>query len=120
MLQDGVCWEVTKPEAFQTAKGSGLSLMRPTASDGLRQSFRIESLVRKGHGDGNLSEQLARVHQKKLTPECGEILMRWPEGWTDLKPLETDKILSWQRQHLNFLPNQTPRNEDVNTTDKGA
>ena len=107
MLRDGVCWEGIAPEAYQTVSGSGLSLMRPIASDGLRQTFQIKSLVRKNHGDGNLSEQLARVHQMKLTPECGEILMRWPDQWTDLKPLATGKIHSWQHLHGKHSTKQT-------------
>lgn len=103
MLLDGLLWEVTQPEAARTASGSGCSLMRVIASDGKRQAFRIKSLIRKNHGDGNLSEQLARVHRKKLTPSCGEILMRWPEAWTDLKPLETGKIQSWLQRHSQFF-----------------
>jgi hypothetical protein len=32
-------------------------------------------------------------------PSCGEILMGWPMGFTELTPLETGKFLSWQQQH---------------------
>lgn len=103
MLLGGLLLEATPPEAVRTANGSGYSLMRVIASDGKRQAFRIKSLIRKNHGDGNLSEQLARVHRKKLTPTCGEILMRWPEAWTDLKPLETGKIRSWLQRHSQFF-----------------
>jgi hypothetical protein len=35
----------------------------------------------------------------QLNPTWVEWLMGWPLGWTDLKPLETDKFLSWQQQH---------------------
>jgi len=35
----------------------------------------------------------------KLNPTWVEWLMGWPLGWTDLKPLETDKFRSWQQQH---------------------
>ena len=34
-----------------------------------------------------------------LNPTWVEWLMGWPLGWTDLKPLETDKFLLWQQQH---------------------
>jgi hypothetical protein len=34
-----------------------------------------------------------------LNPMWVEWLMGWPLGWTDLKPLETDKFRSWQQQH---------------------
>ena len=38
----------------------------------------------------------------KLNPMWVEWLMGWPLGWTDLKPLETDKYLSAPPQHGDF------------------
>ena len=35
----------------------------------------------------------------QLNPAWVEWLMGWPLGWTDLKPLETDKFQQWQQQH---------------------
>jgi DNA (cytosine-5)-methyltransferase 1 len=35
----------------------------------------------------------------KLNPMWVEWLMGWPLGWTDLKPLETDKYHLWLQQH---------------------
>jgi hypothetical protein len=34
-----------------------------------------------------------------LNPVWVEWLMGWPLGWTDLKPLETDKFAAWQHSH---------------------
>jgi hypothetical protein len=34
-----------------------------------------------------------------LNPEFSEWLMAWPIGWTDLKPLATDKFQQWLRSH---------------------
>jgi hypothetical protein len=34
-----------------------------------------------------------------LNPHWTEWLMGWPEGWTDLKPLETDKFQKWLDAH---------------------
>jgi len=34
-----------------------------------------------------------------LNPTWVEWLMGWPLGWTDLKPLETDKFPQWLQQH---------------------
>jgi hypothetical protein len=36
----------------------------------------------------------------KPTPTNHEWLMGWPIGWTDLKPLETDRFQSWLLQHI--------------------
>ena len=99
MMQDGECLEVKQLVFASTEKESGFSLMRPTASDGLRHKMKLSSLIRKNHQDGNLSEQLARVHQVKLTPPASEILMGWPEMWTDLSPSGTDKFQAWRQQH---------------------
>jgi hypothetical protein len=38
----------------------------------------------------------------QLNPEWVEWLMGWPIGWTELKPLEMDRFLEWQRQHGRF------------------
>ena len=35
----------------------------------------------------------------QLNPTWVEWLMGWPLGWTDLKPLETDKYQQWLQQH---------------------
>jgi hypothetical protein len=50
---------------------------------------------------------IARREALKESPESGgqlnptwvEWLMGWPLGWTDLKPLGTDKFQAWQRSH---------------------
>ena len=34
-----------------------------------------------------------------LNPLFAELIMMWPVGWTDLKPLETAKFQEWQQQH---------------------
>lgn len=52
-------------------------------------------------GKSNLGEQIAGLHGGKLNPTWVEWLMGWPLGWTDLKPLETDKFRQWQQQHGN-------------------
>lgn len=36
---------------------------------------------------------------RHLNPAWVEWLMGWPIGWTDLKPLETDKFQQWLRSH---------------------
>jgi hypothetical protein len=35
----------------------------------------------------------------RLNPEWVEWLMGWPIGWTDLKPLATDRFREWRQQH---------------------
>jgi hypothetical protein len=49
------------------------------------------ALIRNGEAPGG-----------QLNPTWVEWLMGWPLGWTDLKPLETDKFREWQQQHSGF------------------
>ena len=103
MMRTGECWEVSILEMYPTAKEYGFSLLRPTAQCWRAWTFKkLSSLVRKNHADGNLQEQSARCFRKMITPESNEILMRWPEGWTDLKPLEMDKFQKWINSHGKF------------------
>jgi hypothetical protein len=39
------------------------------------------------------------VGRGRLHPESAEWMMLWPQGWTGLKPLETDKFQQWQQEH---------------------
>ena len=51
-------------------------------------------------GKSNLGEQVSGLHNGgKLNPNWVEWLMGWPIGWTDLKPLETDKFHCAPQQH---------------------
>jgi len=100
-MRNGECWEQKPLVLPVTEKGCGYSLLRPTAQCWRAWTFRnLTSLVRRNHADGNIQEQSARCFRKMITAESNENLMQWPLKWTDLKPLETGKILSWQQQHL--------------------
>ena len=43
-----------------------------------------------------------KTQPKHLNPVWIEWLMGWPLGWTDLKPLATDKFQSWLHSHGGF------------------
>jgi hypothetical protein len=42
---------------------------------------------------------LASIAGGHLNPMWVEWLIGWPLGWTDLRPLETDRFHAWQQQH---------------------
>ena len=48
---------------------------------------------------GVLVNEEAGTRGGQLNPTWVEWLMGWPLGWTDLKPLETDKFQQWLRSH---------------------
>ncbi|WP_221740216.1 hypothetical protein, partial [Atlantibacter subterraneus] len=39
-----------------------------------------------------------------VNPSYAEWLMKWPLGWTDLKPLGMDRFLAWLQLHSPRFP----------------
>ena len=66
-------------------------------------SAMAATLTDKGKRFPNLETVMAHRDSStvggQLNPTWVEWLMGWPQGWTDLKPLATDKFREWQRQH---------------------
>jgi len=56
-------------------------------------NYRVE----KGYLDATVQERGQITGP--LNPTWVEWLMGWPLGWTDLKPLETDRFRWWQHRH---------------------
>ncbi len=98
-MRNGECSELLPLERPTTERGFSW-LLTPTAQSWKAWTFRNPlALIRKNHADGNLQEQLMRLYQRMTTPRCQEILMMWPEGWTDSKPLEMDGFRQWLHEH---------------------
>jgi hypothetical protein len=57
-------------------------------------------------GGGKKGEQLPNAVGGTLNPAWVEWLMGWPLGWTDLKPLATDKSHCAPPQHSVYLQNE--------------
>lgn len=62
-------------------------------------------------GGSHARSKMSDQEKKELTggslnPEWVEWLMGWPLGWTDLRPLETDKFQQWLRSHGEYSPPQ--------------
>jgi len=80
----------------------------PCARDWKEQTLSMS--LAKAHGNTEKSRQLPRqlsaecpeLHGGQLNPTWVEWLMGWPLGWTDLKPLETDKFQAWRHSHGGF------------------
>ena len=70
------------------------------SSDGRRKSgVKVGSIFWWDMTEQHL--RLGGLEEKKMIPDplCGEVVMGWPMGWTELQPLETDKFQEWLRQH---------------------
>jgi len=66
-----------------------------------------DTLAAKGRTETNsLPDKMNSVmgYGGQLNPTWVEWLMGWPLGWTDLKPLGTDKFRQWQHSHGKFSP----------------
>jgi hypothetical protein len=122
LMRNGECWEQQMSELRTSETESGL-LPTPNARDwkdgktaGKRKSPGLGVVVHwptprtpSGGPDNSANKLRPSGHQGttnlqgavggKLNPMWVEWLMGWPLGWTDLKPLETDKFQKWQDEH---------------------
>ena len=90
MMQDGELFP--QPPLVQITKGieCGSWLPTPTCHNAKEGNYPAER---------NRNTPLLATHVGgKIHPEFTEWMMGWPLGWTDLKPLETDKCLCAPQQ----------------------
>jgi len=98
LMRHGECWERTMLAALMKGTASG-SLPTPMATDWKGGT----SSIRKDTGKQRLDQ--FRDWCKALhgltypIPEHSEAVMMWPIGWSDLKPLATDKYQQWLNSH---------------------
>ena len=99
-------WKDTDKSGNRKSPGLGVVAHWPTPRtkgmcggsgswDLLKKNTTIEEARLMGAGNGG-----------KLNPTWVEWIMGWPLGWTDLRPLGTDKSLSVPHQHGDSLPNE--------------
>jgi hypothetical protein len=106
-MQNGVCWEQIPLVLFIEEKEFGY-LPTPTASDQYNGnkigiSKKNKRIIRTSQTTGTefgakLTDFYVLINGRNLHPRFAEWMMNWPLEWTDLKPLGTDKFLSWQQQ----------------------
>jgi len=105
LMLDGECWDLPTVAATKPEKGYGLW---PTlkASDGEQRTSNLEYFKRRLTVSPDLPVIVAlstpptsRGFYGRLSPDWCEWLMTWPIKWTELEPLEMDRIHEWQRQH---------------------
>lgn len=99
-MRNGECWEQTMPDVFIREKEYGLSLPTPIATE-YKGAGRKRFGGSEKYRGGKMSEALRTCESDPiyLNPSFAELTMMFPMGWTDLRPLETDKFREWQRLH---------------------
>jgi hypothetical protein len=102
LMRNGECWEQMPLGVVTIEKEYGY-WPTPTATD-WKATGKLETLKRQGdkNGAGHQNRpqyQYARKYNMKMPLAAQEILMKWPLGWTDLKPLGMDKSHCVQLPH---------------------
>jgi hypothetical protein len=85
-------------ELFTEEAEFGL-LATPTARDWKDCGTKTAPPSRQKHSEQTLGQQLGVKIGLAPQPAFAEWMMAWPSGWTDLKPLATDKFQQWLRSH---------------------
>jgi hypothetical protein len=126
MMRGGVCWELTTSGHRTGESESGFwptprscsamaATITPESAHAENRFPNLETVVGRrmwatpkcqdsrhaswDRNKSNLGEQVAGIHGGQLNPNWVEWLMGWPIGWTDLKPLETDRCHSAPPSH---------------------
>lgn len=108
LMLNGVVFQHQTSERPINVTVSGL-LPTPRASMGSHGVAWCRA--RTGDHRHNLEDWLAHQHIQNggeetpglnVNPNYAEWLMKWPAGWTDLKPLEMDRFQEWQQQHSTY------------------
>ena len=100
LMRDGECWEQEMLVEFIEESEFGLRLPTTGASEGKGSSKK--RFRNSPHFRGAKTSEALRTCETDpiyLNPSFAELIMMWPVGWTDLKPLETDKSLSVPQPH---------------------
>lgn len=97
-------------------EGGGEVNWKPVRKSGHRAQLTLRTAVRmlppltcqdaKNNGTPSQAKRnsplLNALAGGPLNPVWCEWFMGWPEGWTELKPLETDKFRQWRQLHSGF------------------
>ena len=109
LMLDGELYPQPTPALRTEENDYGLlRIQTPTVEDAGRAgkvSNWLEWLDKRRTTQCRLRNQAAHMDQRDgiLNPEWTEWLMGWPMGWTDLKPLATDKFQEFEQQHGSYF-----------------
>jgi hypothetical protein len=113
LMRNGECWDMTGSVVNTGETEFGL-LATPTkelfshwasarakiSTNGRRKSgVKVGSIFWWDMTEQHL--RLGGLEERKMIPDpsCGEVVMGWPMGWTELQPLAMDKFQEWLQQH---------------------
>jgi len=91
----------SKSQSGRTLQSFVAKFPTPQASDNRDRGNMSNPAIQRRIAMGKqiMLSQSVDQNSGQLNPTWVEWLMGWPLGWTDLKPLATDKFRSWLQQH---------------------
>jgi len=102
MMQNGVCWalDISTIRLSGSVYGCWGNVTKQMGKD-FRYNKSKESLLKATYGAKKSSLVCRMLRDLDLWPTVTlvETLMGWPELWTALQPLATDKYQQWQLSH---------------------
>ncbi len=97
LMLHGECWERTMPALRINANESG-SWPTPQRVD-YKGACANSKTNQRSAAWKIWSQGKYQTGSIYPNPTAYEVLMGWPMGWTESKPLETDKFQAWQHSH---------------------
>ena len=102
MMRGGECWGLDTPEQFTSATESGY-WPTPQVSGRIQGKMSAKVIWKCCMGDGGQIHLTGHLRLMGVCleryPSISEWMMGWPDGWSDLKPLATDKFRLWCESH---------------------
>lgn len=102
-MLNGVCYQEQMPAQSICEKEFGFSLPTPGKNEGKGSSKK--RFLNSPHFRGAKTSEGLRICEDDptyLNPLFAELIMMFPLGWTDLRPLEMHKFREWRQQHGEF------------------
>ena len=104
LMRNGECWDQSTQNYRLIEIDCGL-LPAPLATD-WKETGKVERQAKDWENQDYGHQKrpamfYASFYKESMPPEFEEIMMGWPLGWTDLKPLEMDKFQRWLDAHGN-------------------
>lgn len=101
MMRNGVSWEVRPSNIQSSVKGYGFWGSITSSMDLELRKFTKQQILKASFGaqKRRITYQMLKHHGLYPTVSLLQSLMGWPQNWTKLEPLATDKFQQWRQQH---------------------
>ena len=104
LMLNGVCWEQTMPDYLTEGSEYGCWLPTPTVS--MKNGCSSKRYRNSAEYRGSMPMEWIRTSkdcEQYLDPDYAELVMDFPDKWTDLRPLEMHKYQEWLGSHGTYL-----------------